>query len=306
MSIRYIKIQKSYSENKKKNYNYASIDNFVKLISTKNISSSIFEVLRNEDLKIFFDIEKIPKDQTNFIYDIIGDLKTWFAKETKQELGDFILTFNKDSNNHEGLSYHIIFFEWFTNMNNIRNLLNNFLEEHSEYVPYMDGSVYSKDRLFKSINQIGVNNKTKKLSDSLDDIHEIINKETNDETIKQSIIQNVNNSKLLEYNFKYVNRPKAKKISNFNNFKQKPVIIIHNHIGNNKEKDDQPVLQRATKETLDDDIYSKAFALKLKNVLNEYGKEYIDNLLEYYNKNKTFDGYEQSKYQIMSILNLLE
>lgn len=306
MSIRYINIQKSYLENKKKNYNYTSIANFVNLISTKNTSSSIFEVLRNEDLKIFFDIEKIPLDQTNFIYDIIGDLKTWFAKETKQELGDFILSYNENSTNHEGLSYHIIFFKWFTNMDNIRNLLNNFLEEHSVYVPFMDGSVYSKDRLFRSIHQIGVNNKTKSLSDSFDDMHVIVNKETTDETIKQSIIQNVNNSKLLEYNFKCVNRPKARKISNFNNFKQKPTIIIHNHIGNNKEKDDQPVLQRFAKETLDDDIYSKAFALRLKNMLNEYGKEYIDNLLEYYNKNKTFDGYEQSKYQIMSILNLLE
>lgn len=305
MSIRYIEIQNTYLENKRKNYRFSQIEKFVDLISKKNTSSSIFEVLREHDIKIYFDIEKIPVDQPKLIYDIIGDLRTWFVKKTNKELGNYILTNNSNSCSHKGLSYHLIFYELYTNMINIKNLLNNFLEDYQQYVPYIDGSVYSSNRLFRSINQIGVNKKTNKLSNSSEDMHNIINTKINNENIKKTVIQYIDDSKLLKHYFKCVKRPKSKQISDFGNYKQKPTIIIHNHINNNEEKKNKTLLPKEN-DTINDDIYAKAFALKLKNTLNEYGKKYINELLEYYDKNKTFDGYAQTKYQILSILNLLE
>ena len=63
----------------------------------------------------------------------------------------------------------------------------------------------------------------------------------------------------------------------------------------------------ARKANMDDEIYGKAFALNLKrDKLNDYVKEYINELLDYYAQNKTFDGYKQSKEQILIILKLIE
>ena len=170
----------------------------------------------------------------------------------------------------------------------------------------MDGSVYSNNRLFKSVNQIGVDKKSRCLSEFKDDMHVIINKEQNDETIAQSIIQNTQECEPINYNFKAVKRPKSKHISNYtkSKFKQ-PTIIIHNHI--NKEDDKFVPTKEENNVNMDDEIYGKAFALNLKqDKLNDYVKEYINELLEYYAQNKTFNGYKQSKEQILIILKLIE
>lgn len=305
--MKFILIHKSYTENKLRNYQNISTDKYLECIRNKNFTSSYFEVLSAYGaLKPYFDIEKIPVDQPNLIYDLIGDLRTWFSKETGEELGDYILTHNKHSVSHEGLSYHLIFYERETIQSNILNLLNNFLEAHPEYVKFMDGSVYSNNRLFKSVNQIGINKKGRCLSEFKDDMHVIINKEQNDETLTQSIIQNTQECESIKYNFKAVKRPKSKHISNYTKSKVKqPTIIIHNHI--NKDDDKFVPTKETNKANMDDEIYGKAFALNLKrDKLNDYVKEYINELLEYYTQNKTFDGYKQSKEQILIILKLIE
>lgn len=305
--MKFIIIHKSYTENISRNHKKISTDKYVEYIRNQNFDSSYFEVLSAYGaLKPYFDIEKIPVDQPNLIYDLIGDLRTWFSKETGEELGDYILTHNKHSVNHEGLSYHLIFYERETIQSNILNLLNNFLEAHPEYVKFMDGSVYSNNRLFKSVNQIGVDKKNKRLSQYEEDMHVIINKDQNDESIAQSIIQNTQECEPIKYNFKTVKRTKSKHISNYTNSKLKqPTIIIHNHI--NKDDDKFVPIKETNKVNMDDEIYGKAFALNLKrDKLNDYVKEYINELLEYYDKNKTFDGYKQSKEQILIILKLIE
>lgn len=306
--IDYIEIRKSYAENTKRNHRSIRLSSYIGKIKNKNLTSSFFEILNNyTNLKPYFDIEKIPVDQPNLIYDIIGDLRTWFSKETGDELGDYILTLNKHSISHDGLSYHLIFYEWSCKQNNILSMLNNFLESHTEYVNYMDGSVYSKGRLFRSINQIGVDKKLFQLSKFEDDLHTMINVEQTDDTIAKSIIQNTDDTKKLRHEFKSVKRPRAKNISNFTSYKfnkKQPTIIIHNHIEKDDKNDFIPN-KNETKPKIDDDIYSRAFVIKLKDDTNEYIKTYISELLEYYDKNKTFDNYKQSKEQILSILKLL-
>ena len=237
--IDYIEIHKSYVENKKRNHKCMRLSSYINIIKNKNLTSSFFEILNNyTNLKPYFDIEKIPVDQPNLIYDIIGDLRTWFSKETGNELGEYVLTLNKHSISHEGLSYHLIFYEWSCQQSKILSMLNNFLESHQEYVNYMDGSVYSNGRLFRSINQIGVDKKSFQLSKFEDDLHTIINVEQTDDAIAKSIIQNTEDTKKIEHKFKSVKRPRAKNISNFTPHKfakNQPTIIIHNHI----EKDDK-------------------------------------------------------------------
>ena len=186
-------------------------------------------------------------------------------------------------------------------------MLNNFLESHPEYVNYMDGSVYSNGRLFRSINQIGVDKKSFQLSKFEDDLHTIINVGQTDDAIAKSIIQNTEDTKKIEHKFKSVKRPRAKNISNFTPHKfakNQPTIIIHNHIEKDDKNDFIPN-KNESKINIDDDIYSRAFVIKLKDNTNEYIKTYITELLEYYDKNKTFDNYKQSKEQILSILKLL-
>ena len=273
--MKFIMIRKSYMENKLRNHRTICTDKYLEYIRNPNFTSSYFEVLSAyKALKPYFDIEKIPVDQPNLIYDLIGDLRTWFSKETGEEMGEYILTHNKHSVSHEGLSYHLIFYERKTTQDNILNLLNNFLEAHPEYVTYMDGSVYSKDRLFRSVNQIGVDKKNKRLSQYEEDMHVIINKDQNDESIAQSIIQNIKDCKSIDHNFEAVKRPRSRHISNFTTTSKlkQPTIIIHNHI--NKDDDKFVPTKETNKANMDDEIYGKAFALNLKrDKLNDYVKK---------------------------------
>lgn len=305
-NIKFIRIQKSYLENKSRNYQTNNVLDYEDKIKFRNYYSSLFEVLSPfKPLKPYFDIEKIPIDQPNLIYNIIDNLQTWFNKETGDELGEYILTHNKHSVSHDGLSYHLIFYERMAYQSEILNMLNNFLEIHPEYTTFMDGSVYSKDRLFRSVNQIGVDKKNNCLSPHKDDIHIIVNKKQNDESIAQSIIQNTKNCTLIKHEFKSIKRPRSKHISYYSKTKPiQPTIIIHNHI--NKEDDKYVPTNDPNKINIDNEIYCKTFALNLKrDQLNDYVKEYINELLEYYNQNKTFDGYKQTKEQILIILKML-
>lgn len=303
-SIKYIEIKKSYSENKKHNWKNTSIDNYVKMIKDKNVTSSIFEIFNSDKpVKIYFDIEKIPTETPDLINEIIGDLRLWFANTTKLELGDYILTLNESSESHPGLSYHLIFYQWFTLEYNILCMLNEFLGEHPQYVKFMDGSVYTDGRLFKSINQIGINKN--KISKNENNYHKIINCEQTDETIKQSIIQYIENSTELKYQFKEVDRPKYKQISRGGRIKiDKPNIVIHNHI----EKDDKTengVFKQLQNIDINDQIYSLMYALNMSKKLNKAQKKYIKELMKYYEKHKTYKGFRQNEIQILSILKFI-
>lgn len=302
--IKYIEIKRSFSENKVRNHRYTSIDKYIDIIKVKNEKTSIYEIFAsNKKLKIYFDIEKIPFEEPKLIDNIIGDLRVTFSKLTNLELGEYILTLNEASKSHLGLSYHLIFYEYYTNPFNILCFLNEFLTEHPEYVKYMDGSVYSDDRLFKSINQIGVNGKNKKIDTDPNNYHRIVNVEQNNTTIKQSVIQYIAESKELTHKFKEIERPKYKKMSGGHTNKQ-PKIVINNYI--DKDKISTGIFKQQSQIKIDDEIYSLMFALSINDKLNKPQKKYIKELMGYYDKHKSFDGYKQSKIQILSILKIIK
>ena len=299
--IKYIEIKKSYTENKPRNHRYTTIDNYVNMIKNKNEKTSIYEIFApNKNVKIYFDIEKIPFDEPKLIDDIIGDLRLFFSKTTNLELGEYIKTINEHSANHKGLSYHLIFYEYHTSVINILCFLNEFLTEYPQYVKYMDGSVYSDDRLFKSINQIGVHGKY--IDTNPENYHRIANVEQNDLTIKQSIIQYIDESKELMYKFKEVKRPKYKKMSG--GAKKESRIVINNYI--DKDKVSTGIFKQQPQIKIDDEIYSLMFALSMNDKLNKIQKKYIKELMKHYDKHKSFDGYKQTKIQILSILKIIK
>ena len=299
--IKYIEIKRSYTENKAKNHKYATVDDYVNKIKNKNIKTSIYEILApNKNVKIYFDIEKIPFIEPKLIDDIIGDLRLFFSKTTNLELGEYIQTINEHSANHIGLSYHLIFYEYHTSVKNILCFLNEFLTEYPQYVKYMDGSVYSDDRLFKSINQIGV--RGKRIDTDPENYHRIANVEQNDLTIKQSIIQYIGESEELMHKFKEVERPKYRKISG--GAKKEPRIVVNNYI--DKDKISAGIFKQQHQLKIDDEIYSLMFALSMNDKLNKVQKKYIQELMKHYDKYNSFDGYRQTKIQILSILKIIK
>lgn len=149
--VRYIALEKSYTENCSSKYKHATTEAYQKLIDTSS-SPSRFEILSGTaNLKMYFDIEKIPNE--NIIKPLIDDLIYFIKKTAGIDIVDYALTYNSGSSSHSGHSYHLILQGYCTTQDNMRNLVNHFIAEIPAYEPYIDVSVYSHNRFFRSINQ---------------------------------------------------------------------------------------------------------------------------------------------------------
>ena len=293
--IRHINIKKSFNENVKRNIKYCTLEEYIKSISNKNYDSSFYEIFsRNDELKIYFDIEKIPLEEPKLIDNIISDLQTFFVNETKLELGNYIKTLNTGSESHNGLSYHVIFYEWKTTQLNILNLLNSFLEKYPQYCSFIDGGVYTNMRLFKSVNQIAIVKKGKKQyrSNIKNNMHIIVDVEENQTSISQSIIQNVTDCKKLNFCFKTLTETVSNQFSQGNTIKQTTTYVQK--------------IENQEKLSITDEIYSIAFLLNLSEKMNEPQKKYIEELLNYYESHKSFENFKQTPNQILNILKMLK
>ena len=216
--ILFLPIKEQYSENIKKSRiivntsTYANyISNKVHDIEIKNLSKAkrtpknfirplkdytLYEVIPPYNIKFYFDIENIPRDDTNFINNIIRDIKEYVFKKTGIKFTDYSLTLNSHSSSHEGLSYHLVFLNYYTYQENIRRMVLHFLKEYDFYSDYIDTVVYSKYRLFKSANQINIRKDGGKSTP--DDVHKIIVG-----TVEDSIIQNINSPKCERFNYNW-------------------------------------------------------------------------------------------------------
>jgi hypothetical protein len=142
----------------KRNRQYCkSVDELVQVIeNNKNMKgrichTSIYEVLEKDIRRVYFDIEKIPFERKDMIYDIIKRL----AEFLEIDPNDYALTLNTGSRLHPGLSYHLTF-PYKTLASNILNLVRTFKLKYPEYTDYIDEAVYSKDRLFRMPDQYGI------------------------------------------------------------------------------------------------------------------------------------------------------
>ena len=120
-----------------------------------NVNYSMLEVLNDNKVRMYFDIENIPKDNKAMIYKIIDkiyeimrvDFKTSFEYPKYK---NYALTFNNNSH-HEGLSYHLYLpiKSTKTDIYNFIKLFNHCTDY--KYVNMIDYRVYSKNRLFRTV-----------------------------------------------------------------------------------------------------------------------------------------------------------
>ena len=295
--ITWIAIKNSYGNNLARNYKKTDVNTYLNYITkkekfiaeSKNKTSiddvSLYEVLRGNKLKLYFDIECIPINDEKFIYKIIDDLKTFIKETSGNEINDYVLTMNRHSSSHEGLSYHLIFCDYYTKQRNIRNLLLAFLEKY-KYTDFMDTCVYSVNRLFKSINQVNISKSGERCDEN--DKHELIHGSAID-----SIIQYIDNCK--DFNYEYPNgKKKGKRISDYKitnkNIERKIIQVL------NQVNDD--VIFKRNNEMNDKELYNL-----LLEKLNEKENAFIKECIDYYEKNGSFSNF---KFSISMIKSLIE
>ena len=194
-SIKYIDIKHSFAENSYNNHKIVDINEFVNLITKDDDSYSIFEIIENyKQVKMYFDIENIPTENDKLIFEIVKTLiihlnEFFNIPNFETEKVEYIITENKHSHTHEGRSYHIIFCNVITNQYATLNYLKYYVTNKFIGNEYIDLSVYSKNRLFRSINQPGVDKNDRYGQLLSDDKHFIIYPEkVNNDIIKESVI----------------------------------------------------------------------------------------------------------------------
>ena len=163
--IKYIDI-KSY--NSKRIIKAVSLSNYLDILEEQasednknvkrhdNVNYSMLEILTDDKVRMYFDIENIPRDNKEMIYEIIDkiyeimQLKNKVSSEDYEKYRKYALTFNNNSH-HEGLSYHL-FLPIRSTKTNIYNFIKLFNHRTDyKYVNMIDYRVYGKNRLFRTV-----------------------------------------------------------------------------------------------------------------------------------------------------------
>ena len=121
-----------------------------------NVNYSMLEILTKDEVRMYFDIENIPKDNKEMIYEIINkiyeimQLKNKVSSEDYEKYRQYALTFNNNSH-HEGLSYHL-YLPIKSHKKDIYNFIKLFnYRTDYKYVNMIDYRVYGKNRLFRTV-----------------------------------------------------------------------------------------------------------------------------------------------------------
>ena len=156
--IKYIDIN---SYNSKRIIKTASLSNYLDILKEQasednknvkrhdNVNYSMLEILTDDKVRMYFDIENIPRNNKEMIYEIID--KIYEIMQLKdRETYNYTLTFNNNSH-HEGLSYHL-FIPVASTKTNIYNFIKLFnYRTDYKYVDMIDYRVYGKNRLFRTV-----------------------------------------------------------------------------------------------------------------------------------------------------------
>ena len=176
VKITIVHLKESYRENKSQNYiNYDDIQSA--LPDIMNSETCSLEVLSQPKRKIYMDVENIPFDKTNVIYDIVNK----FSSFMKIPTDGYCLTYNKNSTQHLGLSYYIIL-PYVMSVDDMKKSVLLFKTLNPEYEHYIDASVYSVLRLFR----LPMNGKVTGSGIDHDDYHEVIHGEFEDSFIQST------------------------------------------------------------------------------------------------------------------------
>ena len=236
--ITIVDCKQSYMEACFRNYKQVSLQSVIDEISNRTVHTekSRYEVLRENDRRIYFDIEGIPEDKPDMISDIVGNLDAYMKSIglIDHDL-KYALTYNAGSLTHKGHSYHLILPEYKMNFNINRNLVIAFTHSDfgKEYIDYIDGVVYTNHRLFKLPYYIGMCKSG--IDTNPDNHHRIIVGDVSD-----CIIQDTRSAKYLTYDFNIPSEwhKAVKRISP--KFQQQLNKTIRDTILKNLPKDDKP------------------------------------------------------------------
>ena len=114
-----------------------------------NVNYSMLEILTDDKVRMYFDIENIPRDNKEMIYEIIDKIYEIMQLKDRKTY-KYTLTFNNNSH-HEGLSYHL-FIPVVSTKTSIYNFIKLFNHRTDyKYVNMIDYRVYGKNRLFRTV-----------------------------------------------------------------------------------------------------------------------------------------------------------
>ena len=158
---------------------------------------SRYEVLSNTIRKLYFDIDGIPLTDENLVHEFMREYEEFFKTKIKNISSDFtepfkyVITSNKNSSTHPGLSYHIIVWNYCMYYLDQKRILSIFKNSSAgtKYIQYIDTSVYSSLRLFKVPNFIGI-----PIDANPENYHR---PDASDKNISHYIIQDTSNTKQL-------------------------------------------------------------------------------------------------------------
>ena len=122
-----------------------------------NVNYSMLEILTDDKVRMYFDIENIPKDNKEMIYEIIDKIyeimridsaESYFKDYKKYK--NYALTINNNSH-HEGLSYHL-----YLPIRSTKKEIYRFIELFNhrtdyKYANMIDYRVYGRNRLFRTV-----------------------------------------------------------------------------------------------------------------------------------------------------------
>ena len=254
------------------------IDELVVELTKENTEQSYYELL-NENVKLYFDIEKIPINEPDLINQIIKDLIDFFKKESNIDINKYCLTINKGTKTHNGLSYHLIFPEYYISSNYyLKCIVNKFIKLHYEYVNFVDGQVYARNRLFKCVNQYGFKGKPREgytidiepiiiHNEQYFNKHELITG-----TIEESIINFIDNSKQLDFSFE-----------------QFPKLRYNKYIKKISEPDIMDVIRN--RKEVGDKLFADIFTISLTKTNDEVAEFTKDLIKHYQTHDNTFIEY---------------
>lgn len=350
MSITVAKIKTSYAENIEENITDEHHDKIVKKLSRdkklydKNkqcdIENSLFEIIQSK-CSPYFDIECIPRDKPNMIFEIKDNIIKCFMKYADVKLSkrlrkngltklhvvnSFVITQNNCSLGHDGLSYHLIFPRMLTTQNKLKAFTHVLLRDYPEYKLYIDQSVYSRNRLFRFVYQPGINPPTLERGRNTDSYHFIKFIHCLDRMDSYSLsyddysVDNKNNKIHDSYLYLTI-------ISDYNGYEKHTRDIVYNYddetklyiksqtpksstsisLTTHKIKDVKQVYkQRSRKQILDSEVYDRCVVLN-ELLTNEEYKNKIKEFTTYYTEHdNTFDDFRLTKEQIYGILTIIE
>ena len=200
IEINYFEFEHNYKERTRRHkFDKINVRTFKHMLQG---TSKIYEVLLDNPVKLFIDVDGIPKDKDLLIYEIIFNFINFMKTEFNITINDYALTKNVHSISHEGLSYHIYFPEYYVDkIFKIKYILTLFIKNYNEYYDYIDGCIYHYNRLFRCVNQLNASTKS---NNENDDIHLLEHG-----TISDTIIQYCSKSELIPID---INDIKFKKI----------------------------------------------------------------------------------------------